>query len=92
MKTGLILFVLFAAPESLKRTGRMVPVVRDLTLVQQIADSGRCADLAESPDQRVVTRPMVAPGPPPLISFRYYEGKQHHRFGNAELMLDDAGH
>jgi hypothetical protein len=27
-----------------------------------------------------------------LLSFRYYEGKQHHRFGNSELMLDDAGH
>jgi hypothetical protein len=92
MKTGLILLMLFAAPES---------------LVQQIADSGRCADLAESPDQRVCSsmyraqrapvalcaiQPMIAPGPPPLISFRYYEGKQHHRFGNAELMLDDAGH
>ncbi len=61
-------------------------------LVQQIADSGRCADLVETPDQRVSTKPMIAPGPPPLISFRYYEGKLHHRFGNAELMLDDAGH
>lgn len=78
MKTALILFALFAGtPES---------------LVQQIADSGRCAGLAETPDERVANRPMIAPGPPPLISFRYYEGKLHHRFGNAELMLDDAGH
>ena len=78
MKTALILLALLAAaPES---------------LVQEIADSGRCADLAESPDQRVAAKPMIAPGPPPLISFRYYEGKLHHRFGNAELMLDDAGH
>lgn len=77
MKTALMLLAVLAAPES---------------LVQQIADSGRCADLAESPDQRVAPKPMIAPGPPPLISFRYYEGKLHHRFGNAELMLDDAGH
>jgi hypothetical protein len=77
MKTGLIVMGLFAAPQ---------------TLVQQISDSGRCVDLGESPDQRVAPAPMIAPGPPPLISFRYYEGKQHHRFGNAELMLDDAGH
>lgn len=62
------------------------------SLVQQIADSGRCAGVAETPDQRVANQPMIAPGPPPLISFRYYEGKLHHRFGNAELMLDDAGH
>jgi hypothetical protein len=34
----------------------------------------------------------LAPGPPPLVSFRYYEGKLHQRFGNSELMLDDAGH
>ena len=77
MKTALIFLALLAAPQS---------------LVQQIADSGRCADLAEGPDERVASNPTIAPGPPPLISFRYYEGKQHHRFGNAELMLDDAGH
>ncbi|HEX3682669.1 MAG TPA: hypothetical protein VHU83_08990 [Bryobacteraceae bacterium] len=77
MKTVLMLCALLAAPQS---------------LVTEIADSGRCADLAESPDQRVAPTPMIAPGPPPLIGFRYYEGKLHHRFGNAELMLDDAGH
>jgi len=57
-----------------------------------VADSGRCVTLAEKPDARVETQPMIAPGPPPLLSFRYYEGKGHHRFGNTDLMLDDAGH
>jgi hypothetical protein len=61
-------------------------------LIKQVAGSGRCADLSEDPDARVAPTPMIAPGPPPLLSFRYYEGKLHHRFGNAELMLDDAGH
>ncbi|HXF27895.1 MAG TPA: hypothetical protein VN610_11490 [Bryobacteraceae bacterium] len=60
--------------------------------IKQISESGRCADLAESPDARVTPRPAVPPGPPPLLSFRYYEGKLHHRYGNSELMLDDAGH
>jgi hypothetical protein len=60
--------------------------------VQQAADSGRCATVAEKPDARVTVTPTIAPGPPPLLSFRYYEGKAHHRFGNADLMLDDAGH
>jgi hypothetical protein len=60
--------------------------------VQQIADSGRCANLAESPDARVAAKPRIAPGPPPILSFRFYEGKLHHRFGNSELLLDDAGH
>ena len=63
-----------------------------LTTIQQVADSGRCADLAETPDQRVETKPQIAPGPPPILSFRFYEGKLHHRFGNSELLLDDAGH
>jgi hypothetical protein len=63
---------------------------------RQIADAGRCVDLGEKPDARVAVRPdvnvMIAPGPPPVLSFRFYEGKLHHRFGNAELLLDDAGH
>lgn len=60
--------------------------------LEQIADSGRCADLGETADSRITPPPMIAPGPPPLLSFRYYEGKSHHRFGNSDLMLDDAGH
>ncbi len=63
-----------------------------LTPLEQVADSGRCADLGESPEARVSPPPMIAPGPPPVLSFRYYEGKEHHRFGNSDLMLDDAGH
>lgn len=61
-------------------------------MIEQISDSGRCASLAESPDTRVAPTLKVPPGPPPLLSFRYYEGKLHHRYGNSELMLDDAGH
>lgn len=60
--------------------------------IKQISDSGRCADVAESPEARVTPDLKVPPGPPPLLSFRYYEGKLHHRYGNSELMLDDAGH
>jgi len=61
-------------------------------VLDQIADSGRCATLAESPDARVSPPPAIAPGPPPVLSFRYYEGKLHHRFGDVDVMLDDAGH
>ena len=61
-------------------------------LFDQIANSGRCVTLAESPDARVNPAPFIAPGPPPVLSFRYYEGKMHHRFGDVDLMLDDAGH
>jgi hypothetical protein len=60
--------------------------------IKQVALSGRCVGLAESPDNRVATRPQFTPGQPPILSFRFYEGKLHHRFGNSELLLDDAGH
>ena len=63
-----------------------------LVLTEQMADSGRCAALGESPDARVSPRAMIAPGAPPVVSFRLYQGKEHHRFGNSDLMLDDAGH
>jgi hypothetical protein len=62
------------------------------TLIRQVAESGRAVTVAENPDERVAPATRFAPGPPPMISFRYYEGKLHHRFGNQELMLDDAGH
>ena len=60
--------------------------------VQSVADSGRCADLAETPDERVAPSRLIAPGAPPLLSFRFYEGKLHNRYGNQDLLLDDAGH
>jgi hypothetical protein len=61
-------------------------------VIKLIADSGRCMNVAESPDTRTRNLPQIAPGQPPMLTFRLYEGKMHHRFGNADLMLDDAGH
>lgn len=60
--------------------------------VHKPADSARCVTLAETPDARVHPKPQIAPGQPPILTFRYYEGQMHHRFGNADVMLDDAGH
>lgn len=60
--------------------------------IEDVLQSGRCAQAGESPSARVSKRRMIAPGLPPLLSFRYYEGKAHHRFGNTDLVLDDAGH
>jgi hypothetical protein len=78
--TILVCFMLVASGGNLDR------------LTKEIAASGQAVELAATPSQRVAPRPEIAPGPPPLLSFRYYEGQQHHRFSNAELMLDDAGH
>jgi hypothetical protein len=61
-------------------------------LVEEIARSGRTLEAGDKASARVVVSTQVPPGAPPLLSFRYYEGKQRHRFGDVDLMLDDAGH
>ncbi|HEX4810592.1 MAG TPA: hypothetical protein VH325_16770 [Bryobacteraceae bacterium] len=60
--------------------------------IEQTVASGRAVTVAERADQRVKQMPRIAPGPPPALSFRLYEGKSHHRYGDNGLMLDDAGH
>ncbi len=72
--------------------GLLLADARELSAVDQVAQSGRYISSIESPDHRVSPPITIAPGAPPLLSFRLYEGKQHGRFGNADLMLDDAGH
>lgn len=54
--------------------------------------AARCIAIYASPDQRVSPPPQLAPGAPPVLSFRYFEGQLHHRYSNSDLMLDDAGH
>jgi len=61
-------------------------------LWQRIAKSGRVTEQGESESQRITPKPALAPGPPPLLQFRYLEGKMRHRFGDTALVLDDAGH
>ena len=63
-----------------------------LALLMQIDASGRVATIAETPSERIAPLPPIAPGPPPLVSFRYFEGKDRSRFGGLDLVLDDAGH
>jgi hypothetical protein len=70
----------------------MIPLLIAFFLQAAADSASRCVAVAESPDARVAPTLQIAPGPPPLLSFRYYEGKLHHRYGNADLMLDDAGH
>ena len=63
-----------------------------IALLLQIADSGRVATIAETPSERITRVAAIAPGQPPLISFRYFEGKDRRRFSGLDLVLDDAGH
>jgi hypothetical protein len=61
-------------------------------LIQQVAASGRVLEIAVPPSARLAPPARIAPGAPPLLSFRFFEGKQRHRFGDLDLVIDDAGH
>jgi hypothetical protein len=71
---------------------RMEPASQEQALIEEIARSGRTLEAGDSASSRVAAQTQVPAGAPPLLSFRYYEGKQHYRFGDVDLMLDDAGH
>jgi hypothetical protein len=63
-----------------------------IALLVQLSASGRTVSIAESPSQRIARLPPLAPGQPPLLAFRYFEGKDRRRFNGLDLVLDDAGH
>ena len=58
------------------------------TLIKKVAHSGRVLTLVPALDDGV----RIAPGAPPLLAFRYLDGRQRGRFGGLDLVLDDAGH
>jgi hypothetical protein len=90
VKSGVLILSLLAGAEPL--APHVTSLESEQELIKEVAASGRCADLSQDPDARVSPRSIVAPGPPPVLSFRYYEGRLHHGFENTDLMLDDAGH
>ena len=78
--TGVLLFFFFAIDE------------RTVALIQQITASGQVVEIAEPVSDRLAVPPPMPPGAPPLLSFRLFEGRSRHRFGDLDLVLDDAGH
>ena len=84
--TVLLLLLLQAAPVAPDRETRI------RALVQDIARSGRVLEIGEQREKLADPRTLIAPGAPPLLSFRYFQGADRHRFGKLDLMLDDAGH
>ncbi len=70
----------------------LVSEAPDVSPVDRVAASGRVVQIAEPPSERVAPPGPIAPGAPPLIAFRALEAKQRHRFGDLDLVLDDAGH
>lgn len=65
---------------------------RTAGIVEQIAASGQVVEIATPSYQRLAPPARIAPGPPPTLGFRAIEGKLRHRFGDLDLVLDDAGH
>ena len=61
-------------------------------LVEQIAISGQVVEIATPPAERLAPEARIAPGAPPLLRFRMLEGRARHRFGDLDLVMDDAGH
>jgi hypothetical protein len=61
-------------------------------MTREVAVSGQVLEIGDTPSARVAPPEQIAPGAPPLLSFRYYEAQQRHRVSNSDLMLDDAGH
>ena len=68
----------------------MTPVIA--MLLQAIAASGRVVSMCDAPSERLSPPAMIAPGAPPLLSFRYFDASDRGRFGGLGLMTDDAGH
>ena len=54
--------------------------------------SDRIIGIVDSPSERLNPPRLLAPGAPPLLSFRYFDASDRGRFGNLGLMTDDAGH
>jgi hypothetical protein len=68
----------------------MIDVI--VLLIAAIAVSGRVVNISESPSERLAPPALIAPGAPPVLSFRYFDASDRGRFGNLGLMTDDAGH
>lgn len=86
--TTLMLLLLMASPAQ----GDARPPQEIQALLALIAESGRVHTIAELPSERLTPSAKLAPGRPPLLAFRYFDGQRRHRFGDLDLVMDDAGH
>jgi hypothetical protein len=67
-------------------------VQQQTEVLQKIVKSGRVVEIATPISERVEEKRQLAPGAPPVLSFRLLDGRVRHRFGDLDLVLDDAGH
>ncbi|MEX2301744.1 MAG: hypothetical protein WD733_12450 [Bryobacterales bacterium] len=60
--------------------------------IQRIVTSGQVLQIGETSSSRLTPAFRLAPGAPPILAFRYLDGQARHRFGDLDLVMDDAGH
>ena len=60
--------------------------------IERLVASGAVVEVATPASERLAPSIRIAPGAPPTLGFRLIEGKLRHRFGDLDLVLDDAGH
>lgn len=84
--TVLYLAAAFLSPPQQQREQRIQELIRE------IADSGCVLEAGDRQARVADPRLLLAPGVPPLLSFRYFQGADRGRFAKLDLMLDDAGH
>lgn len=87
---GLLLQAGAARPTPIQSVTEREARIRQL--VADIARSGRVSETGSSKDRLADPRQQIAPGAPPLLSFRYFDGAERHRFGKLDVIMDDAGH
>ena len=68
------------------------PAFSDESVLDRILQSGRIQLIGVSSSERLEPAAKLAPGEAPLLRFRYLDGKRRHRFGDLDLVMDDAGH
>jgi len=90
MRSTLLLLLFLAGPQRAAEDAGREARIRDE--IEAIARSGRVLEAGETSHRVADPRQQIAPGAPPLLSFRYFQGADRYRFGNLDLMLDDAGH
>jgi hypothetical protein len=68
------------------------PAFSNEAALDRILASGRVQTFGVTASERLRPTARLAPGDAPLLRFRYLDGKRRHRFGDLDLVMDDAGH
>lgn len=69
-----------------------VPAFSDEAALRDILASGRVHTFGMTSSERLAPSARLAPSDPPVLRFRYLDGKRRYRFGDLNLVMDDAGH